>query len=367
MKKLLVYFIIIIFIIITIKYCFSNYNIDYVVSGYNVKTNYNNGRFYYEIYNDDLKFNFDYYKKRSLSKTKIDSIIEINNEEIKCIYPKIKNVETYPLCYVDGVFTDYNLIDSELLEKYKSERVDVEKSSKDFIFYNNLNKDEYVALWNYNGYIVMNGSSYKNIKIFNKEKYDNSLSFILDSKIYMANYDDEHEYTSLKVLDLKNNDINTINLKNNIDFDSYFVGNIKNNIYIYDDKYSKLYEINIKNKKVNIIGDNEKGFIKYENGKMVPCSKNEYKVNKIKFNNTESNYSYSKNNGIYKVINNNKSITEKILNTDVSIIKEYKNNIYYVDKDDFYLYSPLNGSKKIFYNYELTFNTESTIYVYNDN
>ena len=367
MKKLLLYFISILFIVIVFKYIFSNYKIQYKLNNYNINTIYKNGRFYYEISDGNIKYNFDYYKKRSLGKTRVTKIIEINNENIKCIYPIIKNVDTYPLCYENNVFVDYNLIDSELLEEYKKEVVDVEKSTKDFVFYNNLGDNEYIALWNYKGYIVMNGSSYKNIDIFNKEKYDNSLSYLVNNKIFMANYDEEHEYTKLIVLDIKSLDISEIDLKTSIDFDSYIVGNIDNNLYIYDNKYSKLYEINIKNEKVNIVGDNEKGFIKFENGKSIPCSKNEYKINKISFNSKYSNYKYYINNGVFKTINDNKSISQRIINQDVSIISEYNNNLYYVDKDNFYMYNPKEGSKKIFYNYELTFNTNSTIYVYNNN
>lgn len=367
MKKVLLYLISILFLAIIFKYIFSNYKMQYKINDYNINVIYENGRFYYEISNDNLKYNFDYYKKRSIFKTKISKIVEISDENIRCIYPVIKNTDTYPLCYEDEVFTDYNLIDSSLLEEYKKERVDVEKSTKDFVFYNNLDSNEYVALWNYKGYIVMNGNSYKNVDIFNKEKYDNTLSYQNNNKIYMANYDEEHEYTKIKVLDIKNLSVSEIDLKNNIDFDSYIVGIIKNNLYIYDGKYSKLYEINIKNKKVNVVGDNEKGFIKYENGKQVPCSKNEYKVNKIKFNNNESNYKYLINEGVFKNINNNENISQKIIRENISIISEYNNNLYYVDKDNFYMYNPLNGSKKIFYNYELTFNTNSTIYVYINN
>ena len=47
-----------------------------------------------------------------------------------------------------------------------------EESKKDFIFYNNLEENEYIALWNYKGYIVMNGKSYKNVELFKKDNSD---------------------------------------------------------------------------------------------------------------------------------------------------------------------------------------------------
>ena len=367
MKKILIYSIFIILIVIIFKYVFSNYKMEYKVSDYNVKMTYKNSRFYYEISNDEYTYNFDYYKRRDFTKTKIKKIVDIKEENLDCIYPVIDDVETYPLCYKDNEYIDYNLIDSSLLEEYKEEDVEIDKTSKDFVYFNNLSKDEYVALWNYKGYIVMNGSSYKNVEMFNSDRYDNTLSILIDNNIYMANYDEEHEYNSLIKFNIESLKTEKIELKTNIDYDSYIVGNIKNNLYIYDDKYSILYEINLKNSKVNIKGNNENGFVKYENDKFVPCSKSAYKVDKIKINNSKSNYSYRIKDGVFKIINDNNKIEQKILNDEIIISNEYNNRVYYMNKDNFYIYDPYKGSKKVFYNYELTFNDTNSIYVYINN
>ena len=367
MKKVLIYSIIIVFIAIVLKYVLSNYKMNYEVSNYNVNMTYKNSRFYYEISNEEYTFNFDYYKRRGFTKTMISRIDEIKDENLYCIYPVIDNVETYPLCYKDGEYIDYNLIDSELLDEYKTEDIDVDKSSKDFVYYNDLSDEEYIALWNYKGYIVMNGSSYKNVEIFKNDRYDNTLSILIDNSIYMANYDEEHEYSSLIKLNLTNLKTETIEIKDKIDYDSYIVGNINKNLYIFDSKYSLLYEINLKNSKVNIIGNNEKGFVKYDNGKFVPCSKSEYKVDKITYNEKTSKYKYRIQDGVYKTINDNKDIEQKIINEDVEINSEYNNKIYYKNKDNFYIYDPFKGSRIVFYNYELTFNNSNSIYVYIDN
>ena len=95
------------------------------------------------------------------------------------------------------------LIESELLLEYKKETINVEKNSKDFVYHNILDNNEYIALWNYKGYIVMNGQSYKNVELFKKDKYDNSLAYLLNDTIYMANYNEEHEYSKLVTLNLK--------------------------------------------------------------------------------------------------------------------------------------------------------------------
>ena len=364
MKKALIYSILGIMLIIFIKYYNSNYNVNYKLDNYSIKTVYKDNRIYYEINDGYNYYNFDLYTSRGMSKKLIYEINVIEGDNFNCIYPLIKDINTYPLCYLDGVFTDYNLIDSELLDSYKKQNIDVSKPEKDFVYYNNLKSDEYVALWNYKGYNIMNGKSYKNIELFKKDKYDNSLAYLLNDNIYMANNDEDHEYTSLIKLNITNNSYDKIDIGYNIDFDSYFVGSVKNNIYIFDNKYSILYEFNTKKKETKIIGNNEKGFVKYLNGKFVPCSKTEYKIDKIKYDKQNSLYEYKKDNGFYKSIIDNKKITQKLFDKDITKLKEYNNEIFYSFEDSMYHYEPETGSKKIFYYYELSFNSNNMIFIY---
>ena len=367
MKRGLVLTVIIGILLVMVKYYIADYDIEYKINNYDIKTVYKDKRLYYEIMKGKEIYNFEIYTKRKLSKTKIEKIKEIKDETISCIYPIIKDIETYPLCYENGIYKDYNLIESELLLEYKNEKINVEKSEKDFVYYNNLNKNEYVALWNYKGFIVMNGSSYKNIELFKKDKYDNTQSYLLDSTIYTANYDENHEYTKLIALNLKNLKKSEIEIGYHIDYDSYIVGNIKKKLYIFDNKHSKLYEIDLKKKETKIISSNEIGYKKYNGKEFVKCSKSEYKVDKIKYNFEETNHIYEVNNGIYKTIKDNKNIKQLINNEEIIKLKDFEEKLYYSNKDNFYIYTPLNGSEPVFYNYELSFNNNNSIFVYIDN
>lgn len=362
MKKILMSIITISIILILSKFYFSNYKIEYKINNYNIKETYKDKRYYFEI-NGKNNYNFDVYLKRTFSKHKIKNINEIEKDDISCIVPISDDLKTYPLCYKNGEYIDYNLLDIEELEEYKSNRIMIEKPKDDFIYYDNLNNNEFVALWNYKGYIIMHNNAYKYVEMFKKDKYDNTLSYIIDNTIYMANYDEEHEYTKLIKLNVENYKQETIDLKNTIDYDSYMVGHIKNKLYIFDNKHTVLYEINLKNNKVKVIGNNQIGFKKYEDGEFVNCSKTEYKINKIKYNKTPSIYTYTINNGLYKKIEGSK-LNQKINNNDVKIIGEYQNNLYYTLNDEFYRYNPKDGSEKIFYNYELAFNSDNMIYLY---
>lgn len=367
MKKSLFLIIIISLIAIFAKYYISNYKIEYKVNGYDVTTIYKDSRFYFEIIKD-LTYNFDIYEKRKLSKTKLSNIEELELTNYTCIVPYIDNKKTYPLCYdkENKEYIDYNLIDDELLVEYQNKSNTDSKPDKDFIYYNLLKNNEFMALWNYKGYIVMNGDSYKNINIFKKDRYDNSISYMIKNTIYMPNYDEEHEYSKIVTFNIETQKIDYINLDKKIDFDSYIVGDIKNKLYIFDNKNSILYELNLKKNKLDILSNNEKGFVKYKDGEWVTCSKTEYKIDKIKYNeNSDSNYIYTIKDGtLYKKIKNNESINTKISNNITNIIFEYKDDIYYIYEDNLYLYNPINGNNKVFYNYELNFNKDNTIFTY---
>lgn len=367
MKKSLLLIIIITLIAVLTKFYISNYKIEYKVNGYDVKTIYKDKRFYFEI-KKDKTYNFDIYSKRKLSKTKINKIEELDLTNYYCIIPSIKDMETYPLCYGKETeeYIDYNLIDDETLIDYQYKSNLSSKPKKDFEYYNLLKNNEYMALWTYKGYIIMNGKSYKNVNVFKKDRYDNSLSYIIDNTIYMPNYDEEHEYSKIIKLNLETYKIDSISLEKKIDFDSYIVGNIKNKLYIYDNKNSILYELNLKNSKLTVIGNIEKGFTKYKDGEWTICSKTEYRINKFKIEDTKSsNYTYKiDNNILLKQINENKNITTKISNNISNIIYENNDDIYYIYEDNLYIYNPLKGNNKVFYNYELNFNKDNTIFMY---
>ena len=366
MKKGLFLIIIVTLIAVLTKFYISNYKIEYNVNDYDVKTIYKNKRFYFEIKKDKI-FNFDIYSKRKLSKTKVYKIEELDLANYYCIIPFIKDMKTYPLCYSKETqeYIDYNLINDELLADYQYKSNLNSKPEKDFEYYNLLKENEYIALWTYKGYIIMNGKSFKNVNIFKKDRYDNSLSYIIDNTIYMPNYDEEHEYSKMIKLNLETHKIDSISLEKKIDFDSYIVGNIKNKLYIFDNKNSILYELNLKNSKLSVIGNTEKGFIKYKDGKWLICSKTEYKINKIKIDNhKDSNYTYKIKNGLFKQIKENNNITTKISDNISNIIYEYNDDIYYIYEDNLYLYNSLKGNNKVFYNYELNFNKDNTIFMY---
>ena len=181
----------------------------------------------------------------------------------------------------------------------------------------------------------------------------------------MPNYDQEHEFDTLIALNLVSQKTHSIKLDKKIDYDSYIVGNIKKKLYIFDNKTSILYEINIRNGETKILSSAEKGYVKYDNGKFVTCSKSEYKVNKVTIDSKkQSIYDYKIDKNVIKTFNDNKELNTLIINTPILIVKENKNSLYYIKDNNFYKYNPNNGEIKVFYDYELSFNNSKAVFMY---
>ena len=359
-KKIFIIFLFLV-LLVTIKYFSSNYKITYTLDNYKIVTTYKNNRFYINI---DNKYSFDIYKKRGVSKFKIKSIKTIESDNLKCIYPVIKGIKTTPLCYYKDEYIDYKLIDDEVLNEYKSEIKD--DSNGNFYFNNNLTNKEHVYLWNYKGFYKMNDEVLKTIDLFNEGKYDNSLMYKLDNKIILPDYNQEYEFNKFYVINMANNKVSIIQTKYQISYNSYIVGNIDKNIYLFDIKGLELYEIDLKRLNIRLIGSEELGYYKYENGNKISVTSNEYKNRSIVYE-KEKNSNYN-----YEIIDNKlymnhleDNLRMKIFDgNNIKIIDEYKNNLYFTSEDKFYKYNPYELIK-IFNYFELNFNENNIIYVYN--
>lgn len=363
MKKKIFIIFIIILLIIVIKYFFSDYKIKYSIDNYNIVSTYSKNRYYIEI---DGKYNFDFYYRRSLSKIKILFIKEIIDGDIRCVYPKIKGITTYPLCYKGKEYTDYNLLDSTKLDVYKSE-IKYSELDDTFSYNKNLDKNEYVLVYNYKGFYKMNYNQKNEIDIFKEDRYENSLMYSINNKILFPDYDEEYIFKDFYLLNIENSKYKKIKTKYEISYDSYVVGNIKNKVYLYDIKNSNLYEININTLKVNLIGYKEIGYYKIINGKKEEVEKQEYDNKSIIYASEENNNCtyFVENNAIYKKLKDNGSLNQKIFESDeIKIIDQNKNNLYFISGDIFYKYNPQNGTQRIFNYFELNFNKNAIIYVY---
>ncbi len=366
MKKVSFIILLTLILIIIIKYFSSDYYINYKMNEYDISINYNDSRFYIEI-NNGKTYNFDIYKSRGLKKLKIENIKEIKTDDYECIYPIIKGTSTYPLCYKEDEYINYNLIDDTEINKYKTTYED--NLSNELSYNKNLSKNEYIYIWNYKGFYKYNAEKEETIEMFKRDNYDASLITLMDDYLFIPDYNNEHYFKNIYIMDASTSKITLIeNKKYEIYYDAYTVGNIGNKVYLYDIKNSNLYMINVRKKTIELVADESSGYIKYVDGKKISAKKSEYKNKEVSY--IEKEYSYYKyeiiSNSIYKIYNENELLKEKIFEgNNLKIIKEYKNNLYFLSEDILYKYDGVNIIKILNY-FEFNFNTNNNVFIYNE-
>ena len=135
-------------------------------------------------------------------------------------------------------------------------------------------------------------------------------------------------------------------------------------MYIFDNKNNKLYEINYKKGNVKLIGDEIKGFFKYEKNRKIKVDITEYTKNKITFFKEEEQKHLNISNN-YLSYDLNKDLKTKYFYDDkITIVDNYNENIYFLYKDNLYRYNN-NGYSLFAHYFEFNFNKNTLVFVYN--
>ena len=338
-----------------------NYEYDYKINGFNIKEKYikKDKEYLFTIKKNDKIYKTIGVSKYTPDRKLINGIKEFNNEDTNCIIIDSKIIANNKLCIKDN-----ELISSSLTNiipgKYINKKQDKYQKYKNIKI--NLDDKSYL-IWNYNSFIKINETEKKQIKIFDNDIYNLEIMAKVDKYLVIADYDQKYNYNKLIRLNLKNNKIDEINLKNDISFESRILGVYKNKIYLLDEKNKKEYEINVKKKKTNIVSKNDFGVI-YKDNKQVKTKISKIINDNIKF--TSNNY-YDyviENENLYLKI---KNISEKIKISNLSIKNiVYQNNeeVYYITDDKLYKYDFIYGNQEIFTNFEFNFNYENMVVIY---
>ena len=338
-----------------------NYEYDYKINGFNIKEKYikKDKEYLFTIKKNDKIYKTIGVSKYTPDRKLINGIKEFNNEDTNCIIIDSKIIANNKLCTKDN-----ELISSSLTNiipgKYINKKQDNYQKYKNIKI--NLDDKTYL-IWNYNSFIKINETEKKQIKIFDNDIYNLEIMAKVDKYLVIADYDQKYNYNKLIRLNLKNNKIDEINLKNDISFESRILGVYKNKIYLLDEKNKKEYEINVKKKKINIVSKSDFGVI-YKDNKQVKTKISKIINDNIKF--TSNNY-YDyviENENLYLKI---KNISEKIKISNLSIKNiVYQNNeeVYYITDDKLYKYDFTYGNQEIFSNFEFNFNYENMVVIY---
>lgn len=344
MKKKIVYILVGIIVILLIKYYTGDYVITYNVGEYKVKEVSEDNNIYLEVIDSEgYTYNYYKYEDRSFSKKSVSSI----KSDGDCLFPS----GFYYVCKGE-----------ESLE-LKDSGIDYVKYKDDFKYNGKLNNNEYVLIWKYDGFYYLNGSEYKTINIFKKDRYSNDLMYLFDKYLVFPNYSDEYMFDGFIVLDITTSKYKEYSINSSISYESEYVGVHKNNLYLFDKKNNNLIELNIKNGKSKVVGDSFNGYFKYEGNKKVSVKLSDYLSSKVKFFKNSEDVTLVKDN--YLSYKYNDKVKLKYFSEDVSVVGSINGKVYFIYKDNLYSYS-MGKISEIAHYFELTFNSNNKVFSYID-
>lgn len=401
MKFLFKTLIILIAIYLGLKGLFYIFNdgheITYNVGNFNVsetlKTKDNN--YYFELKNGKIKLNFQIFENYHKSSKVITKILHKKIDGYECILPIFKNGEIYTdvMCLKNNTITYAHNLKNKSIRNYvktlKKQGYDSQKyrdkgektnlSNTLTIYENNLLENNYVAMENYKGLELLSKGA-KTVNIFENDVYTKPISIFTDKYYVVADYTDEYTFQKFYVVNIINGDTKEIRSYDEISFDSYIMGAVDGEIYLFDKDAQIEYKINLERETVEQFADKDN--LKTYNGKWTKITLMEaldgtyfdnYHTNKIKGYtkavkpNDYYYYIYNQDGDVYHVyradVQNPKIKTYLFDTTNLNSIIYQKDVIYYQYQNSYYYYNE-NGQRKIIDNTELEFNSDITLGAY---
>ena len=349
---------------------------------------------YYITINQDKK-EFYYYIENNYNKQKriIKDIKFYEKDNYLCIHPVTKDKKELEIFCSDGeeVYSyDYinKKIDiSEFLTKlkqedsYKTDNTN-KTSDKEVHFYtNNFYSNEYLSLYQYKKVTVFNQGIFEDYSFSNQDVYKNELGVFIDNFFLVPITEYGKPTPKYLLVDSINLQQEIIYFDNPLSNKLYNIGVIDNKLYVFDLTYKTEYEIN-PNGTYKVLGDVDKGFKKYVDGKWVDASVTDFTKDRIKFYETkktiELNHKYDEifetKNYYYTLVDNKiyktykKDLTKRVLllelNQNYSNLQVEEGRIYYIVDNYLYRYDKY-GVDILVENNEFKYNNTNIYHMYN--
>ena len=391
--------IILIIIIVFITFCIfkvikKEHTVKYKIDKYSIKEHfYISNDHYYDLIIKDKKNTYIYTLNIDLNKNKkiIKNIEEFKSNELTCI------VSTYKKSDEKGIYcnlnkqqvsidyllntnnSDFKKINKELKKynlKFPKEN-NTKKYYKNLIIYQkNIPNDNLYFIWNYKGVYVIGNNKVSYKKFLDYDLYDNVMDCVVSDYYVLFDNSSVNGIENVYYYDINKDKVTSFKLKQKLTKDSYINGVVEDLIYVTDRKQKKEYTINIKDKTIEEIDNDQTKYLVYDNYKKKELSKSDYFMNDVFFDNNlivdkkvtnskelkkEYNYYYFiEENKLYKALDTVKS--KKILLAELDNIKDWlvkdREVILLVD-DTIYSYTEQYGLRKILITNELNYNYEN--------
>ncbi|MBQ2639435.1 MAG: hypothetical protein IJF92_01565 [Bacilli bacterium] len=401
-KRILVLVGIIVVIINISNWLHNNHDINYTLNNeYKINEVYKkenrNNNYYFKVINNKKIYVFTY-KSKSNSKKIITNIKKYKSDKLTCILPIYKNnkvVDIYCLNNNSQVSSSYlkessnkyfnNILNKVKKDKYRIETIKYSDKviKKDYIsiYKNNIKEYKYV-IWFYKGIYIIDNNKVEKKQLLKKDKYNNEFSSLVNKYYITINTDldkNSIEYKEIFLYDLIKNKIKTINLEEKLSINTYINGVYKNNLYLTDNDTKKQYKINPRKEEIIKIGDQNKGFKRLNNNKLITVRKNKDNIfnydvlnNNIskKYGNVvirkyNSNYYFkTKDGNLYQIINNNYNNPILLFKSfGIEELKIKDDAISFISDNTIYTYTDKYGLRPIIINNEMRYNNKN-IYDY---
>jgi len=222
---------------------------------------------------------------------------------------------------------------------------------------NYLNNKKFL-IWNYKGFNILDDEEKKTINFLDNDSYKLDLVAKVDKYLLVPNYNSEHTFNKIYIIDTDKNKLDTWELDYEIYFNSYILGTHKKSVYLYDKKNQIEYELRPDKKKIKKV--KYKALIENEWQKLELSDLNK----EIKFK-KDTVYNYEViNNKLYisYLGGNNKIQISKLKVKDIVYIDN--DVVYYLVDDKLYMYDKLYGEVLLLNYFEWNFNYKNMIYIY---
>lgn len=320
------------------------YTYEYRIGDYSIIEKYDkkNKIYYFEIKDDDVIYEYNikskYHIKRGLIK-KIDI-------KETCVSATLTKLKDFSICKKDD----------EYYTKYYDRKVDGEKSStfEKINIYNTLNKT--YLIWNYNDFISINPKENKMIDLFTDDYYNLDVITTYNDKLVVADYNAKYSFEKLYVINPKSLKYEELSLDRKIYFNSYFLGEYKKYLYLYDLQKKQEYKIDMKD-----------GTVYKNNPEILVGNKfEETSINKL----NKRNLYFTDNSLYYFALDDKKLIYNmdnvKINATEIEVdnlVQSNNEEAYFIAGDTLYYIHIDKGITKLLSYNEWNFNN-SNIYIF---
>ncbi len=361
--------------------------------------------YYFEIKTKNSEFNFQSYfdfKKRNYV---IKDIKYFKDDQYECIYPIFKDslLQMDMICQKNGIQYQYANMEHQdkklkQFEKnlntygyYKKQYQNYSRQKKEYrelsYYPKNILENHIFAIDYYKGVYILSRQGIKKIPLFEQDIYEKTIRDVVSKYYVIANYNQKYDFDEIYLVNLENGKQDTLHSDNPISFDSYIQGKVKDSLYLLDTDHKKQYEINVKSKKVTLIGDEEKGIQIFEDGKWETKRIYSYINNKVLFTDNYSKvfkeqyqqidkrgknlsgyyYLYQKKKNYYQGyqanVQNTNLLTATFITDDIQSIDYSNEGIYYKNGNNIYRYYQYNKIP-ILTNREFEFNPTLKVMLY---